>query len=216
MSQNQRTQMVEQQVRAWEVFDPAVLDAMQNIPREEFLPEKFRNLGNSDLELDIRPGFLLPCPSVQGKVIQALEIEENDAIYQIGLGSGYLASCLAYLGGHLTTAEADAAVIEQAQSVFQRLGIKNINTQNTPWNEALKITEKRYDAIATQFAFSQVPISVKKALKINGVAVIFVGTAPAISCKRIERIGENEWLSEDLFETEVSPFPQKSEPAFSF
>ena len=105
--QNHRNQMVEQQVRAWEVLDPAVLDAMQTIPREKFLPEKYNNIAHSDVAFKLSSEFELPSPSVQGKILQALQLQQDDAIYQIGVGTGYLTACLAFLGGHVTVCDAN-------------------------------------------------------------------------------------------------------------
>lgn len=214
--QNDRTQMVEQQVRAWDVLDPAVLDAMQTIPRDAFLPEKLKNLAYSDVAFNIRPDFQLPSPSVQGKILQALELEKDDSIYQIGVGTAYLSVCLAFLGGHVTVTEGNELVCEQIRTMFQQLSIKNIGLQALSWDETLNFNDKKYDAIVSQYAFTQVPERLKKALTLNGRAVLFVGSTSITSCVRIERIGEDEWLSEDLFETEVSPFPQKTRPAFNF
>jgi len=214
--QNHREQMVEQQVRAWEVLDPAVLDAMSNIARENFLPEKYKNIAHADVSFALRPNFNLPSPSVQGKILQALQILHNDSILQIGAGSGYLTACLAFLGGHVNLIDADNDLLDNCLSACQNLDFKNVSTQQTPWNEALNTTEKKYDVIVSQFAYKSIPAEIKKSLKINGRAVIFTGIAPINHCIHIERIGENEWLEEEIFETEVSAFPVKTSPKFTF
>ncbi|MBT8141988.1 MAG: hypothetical protein HKN88_05630 [Gammaproteobacteria bacterium] len=209
-------QMVEQQVRAWEVLDPAVLDAMHNIPREEFLPEKFKRLAHSDASLAIRDDFLLPCPSVQGKILQALELEENDPVLLLGGGVGYLATCLAFLGGTVTVCDADEKLLDLIRNTAHRLGYKNLQVQQLDWGTALQAGTKKYAAISSQYAFSRIPESLQQALQINGRAVLFEGEAPLISCVVIERIGENEFLRRSLFETEMSVYPLKSAPEFSF
>ncbi len=214
--QSQREQMVEQQVRAWEVLDPAVLDAMASISRENFLPQKYKNIAHADVSFKIRDDFNLPSPSVQGKILQALQILHNDAILQIGAGCGYLSACLAYLGGHVTVSEETQNVLTESLNACQTLGFKNITANHLSWNDALKTGEKKYDVIVTQYAYKTIPQDLKKALKINGRAVIFTGTAPLNQCMHIERIGENEWLEEAIFETEVSSLPIKSAAAFNF
>ena len=214
--QNFREQMVEQQVRAWEVLDPAVLDAMMSISRENFLPEKYKSIAHADVNFQLHADFNLPSPSVQGKILQALQILHNDAILQIGAGSGYLSACLAYLGGHVTVNEADEGVIQHSIAACKKADFKNITAKYVAWNDALKSGDKKYDVIVSQYAFKTIPTELKKALKIKGRAVIFTGTAPLNHCIHIERIGENEWLEEAIFETEVSAFPVKTPPAFKF
>lgn len=214
--QNFREQMVEQQVRAWEVLDPAVLDAMMSISRENFLPEKYKSIAHADVNFQLHADFNLPSPSVQGKILQALQILHNDAILQIGAGSGYLSACLAYLGGHVTVNEADEDVIKHSIAACKKADFKNITANHVAWNDALKSGDKKYDVIVSQYAFKTIPTELKKALKIKGRAVIFTGTAPLNQCIHIERIGENEWLEEAIFETEVSSFPVKTSPAFKF
>ena len=214
--QSQREQMVEQQVRAWEVLDPAVLDAMASISRENFLPEKYKNIAHADVSFKIRDDFNLPSPSVQGKILQALQILHNDAILQIGAGCGYLSACLAYLGGHVTVSEAAENVLLESLKACQEQEFSNLTPNHIAWNEALNIGEKKYDAIVTQYAYKTIPNEIKKALKINGRAVIFTGSTPLNQCIHIERIGENEWLEEAIFETEVSSLPVKTTSAFNF
>ena len=214
--QNYREQMVEQQVRAWEVLDPAVLDAMMSISRESFLPEKYKGIAHADVNFQIHAEFNLPSPSVQGKILQALQILHNDAILQIGAGSGYLSACLAYLGGHVTVSDANEDLLNETLSTCQNAGFKNLSANHVAWIDALNAGDKKYDVIVSQYAFKTVSPELKNALKLNGRAVIFTGTAPLNQCIHIERIGENEWLEEAIFETEVSAFPLKTTSAFNF
>jgi len=213
---NQREQMVEQQVRAWEVLDPAVLDIMQSIPREHFLPEKLKKLAHADSAFQLRPDFKMPCPSVQGKILQALELHGNDTIHQIGAGSGYLSACLAALGGHVCISDVDADLLEHIQQQLHELGYKNIETNLTTWDQAINSIEKKYDVVVSQFEFTNTPSNLEKTLKHNGRALLFTGSSPNMSCILSERIGENEWVSDSLFETVVSNYPQKAKTRFAF
>ena len=216
MYNNQRDQMVDQQVRTWDVLDPAVLDVMQSTPRENFLPEKLKNFSNSDVALNIRTDFQLPSPSVQGKILQALDINDDDAIYQLGAGCGYLSACLSQLGGHLNVSDTSEEELNKVQNSCTALNISNLSTQHATWAEGLQVPEKKYDLIVSQYAFQKIPGSLEKALKINGRAVLFEGQSPIISCIKVVRIGDNEWLRESLFETELKAYPQKTNSSFSF
>jgi len=213
---NHREQMVEQQVRAWEVLDPAVLDAMSNISREAFLPEKYKNIAHADVSFQLRNNFTLPSPSVQGKILQALQILHNDAILQIGAGCGYLTACLAYLGGHVTVCDADEKILQESISACQNLAFKNLSANHLDWDNILDLSDKKYDVIVSQFSHPDVPKELKQALKINGRAVIFTGRAPLNHCIHIERIGDKEWLEEAIFETEVTAVPVKTSSSFKF
>jgi protein-L-isoaspartate(D-aspartate) O-methyltransferase len=212
----QREQMVEQQVRTWEVLDPAVLDVMQNIPREHFLPEKFKLLANSDTAFNIRPDFMLPSPSVQGRILQALEINDNDSILQIGAGCGYLTACLRQLGGDVTVIDANENMLNQVKESCEQLNINGIKVLQFAWDDVMQLNKKQYDIIVSQFAIEDIPDNLFKALKPQGRAVLFTGTAPVIYCYRIERINEKEFQQEAIFETLVSPYPAKAKNKFKF
>jgi len=216
MQRIQREQMVDQQVRTWDVLDPAVLDVMQNIPREHFLPKKFKLLANSDIAFNIHPDFMLPSPSVQGKILQALEINENDSILQIGTGCGYLTACLSQLGGDVTVIDADDNMLNQVKAACEQLDIKGIKTQQYAWDEVMNLNKKKYDIIVSQFAIDVIPDNLFNALKTHGRAVLFTGTAPVIYCQRIERISDKEFQHEAIFETLASTYPAKAKNTFSF
>jgi len=218
LAQSPQTQMVEQQVRAWEVLDTDVLETMQNIPRENFFPDRLKAFAHTDSSFTIDNGFLIPSPSVQGKVLQALSLDPIDTILQIGAGSGYLTACLAELGSHVCTMDAENTFLDQIKSTCSELKITNLDVVQQEWKTLLSTIENTYDAIVSQHAFASFPDEIKNALNVDGVAVCFVGTAPLISCIRVERISEEEWVTESLFETNVSSFPTNSKvkSAFSF
>lgn len=219
-AQTTSEQMVMQQVRTWEVLDDDVLDVMQSVPREMFLSDKFAAFAHTDCAFQIRDNFLLPPPSVQGKILQALSIESDDSILQIGAGSGYLSACLAELGGFVYVVDEDQDALNELKQINQTINIANVNTVTHSFDTLLTEIDKQYDAIVMQHALKSIPTEIKQALRENGVAVLFIGSAPIIHCVRIERIAENEWIKEELFETVVADLPNgnknKDSVTFSF
>lgn len=209
-------QMVKQQVRTWEVFDEDVLDVMQAVPRAAFLPEKFAPFAYTDSSFQLYPEFLLPSPSVQGKILQALAIESDASVLQIGAGCGYLSACLAELGGFINTVDKDEQALQQLVQTCATLNITNINTVLHSYENLFAQIENQYDAIVMQQAMTSIPTELKQALRINGVAVLFTGDSPIIRCVRIERLTETEWLQEALFETIVSDFPLSNKEKVTF
>jgi len=153
IEQSPQEQMVEQQIRTWEVLDTDVLDVMQNIPRENFFPERLKSFSQTDSSFQIRKDFLMPPPSVQGKILQALSIDSEDAILQLGSGSGYLTACLAELGGHVYTVGCEQTEHESIKDVCTELNIKNIGFVERPWNTMLSAIENQYDTVVSQYAY---------------------------------------------------------------
>ena len=100
-----RTQMVNQQVRAWDVLDPAVLSVLAQVPREQFVPPRFRNLAFADTEIPLGGGQVMMTPQVEGRLLQALAIRGTDRVLEVGTGSGFLTACLARLGSRVTSLE---------------------------------------------------------------------------------------------------------------
>jgi len=194
-------QMIEQQVRAWEVFDEDVLEVMQVVPRENFLPEKFAAFAYTDSSFLIHADFLLPAPSVQGKILQALDLNSDSTVLQIGVGSGYLSACIAELSKTITIVDQSEEKLAHIQACCDELNIKNFTPVTLKLENIFSDIENTYDAIVLQHALKSQPNSIKEALNINGVAVVFIGQAPIMQCVRIERIGESEWQEEVLFET---------------
>jgi protein-L-isoaspartate(D-aspartate) O-methyltransferase len=214
-----RFNMVEQQVRPWDVLNPRVLDVISEIPREIFTPDEYKKLAYVDTRIPIGTYEDHPCnmanPIIEGRILQEMEIQDEDLILEIGTGSGYLTACLAKLGRHVDTVDINEELTAMAEKNLQALNISNVNFST---GDACKSWEQKrnYDVIVISAAMKTIPESYKKLLKPNGRMFIVTGEAPAMTAYRVTRTGNNDWSVEDLFETSIEPMIQPVAQKFTF
>ena len=214
-----RFNMVEQQVRPWDVLDPRVLEVISEIPRENFTPNEYKNLAYVDTRIPLGSYQDQPCemdnPIIDGRILQELDIQDEDLILEIGTGSGYLTACLAKLGRHVDSVDINEDMTAMAEKNLQALAINNVNLAT---GDASKTWEQKrnYDVIAITAAMKNIPTSYKKLLKIGGRMFVVTGDAPAMTAYRVTRTDENKWTTEELFETSIEPMIQPVKPKFTF
>ena len=214
-----RFNMVEQQVRPWDVLDSRVLAVISEVPREQFAPDEYRNLAYVDTRIPLGEFEEHPCnmanPNLDGRILQELDVQDEDLILEIGTGSGYLTACLAKLGRHVDTVDINEDMTAMAEKNLQALNINNVNLST---GDASKTWEQKrnYDVIAITAAMKSIPESYKKLLKPGGRLFVVTGDAPAMTAYRVTRTGNNEWTTEDLFETSIEPMIQPVKQKFEF
>ncbi len=214
-----RFNMVEQQVRPWDVLDGRVLDVIGEIPREIFAPDEYKNLAYADTRIPLGEYNSHPCcmahPIIDGRILQELNINNDELILEVGTGSGYLTACLAKLGRHVDSVDINENMTAMATKNLQALGISNVNLRT---GDASKTWEQKcsYDVIAITAAMENIPDSYKKLLKIDGRMFIVVGHAPAMTAYRVTRTEKNKWRTEELFETAIEPMIQTTKQTFTF
>lgn len=194
--------MVEQQIRPWDVLDPKILDLMMDIPRHLFVEESNTEIAYTDIELPIGHDETMMAPKIEGRLLQALDIDEDDSVLEIGTGSGYLTALMANLGKQVTTVELHDDIQQVAKA--RLTSIENIDFQNGDasqgWNDGNK-----YDAIVLTGSVAEVPASYKEQLNLGGRLAVIEGQSPAMTAKVITRISDQEWETETLFETDLAP-----------
>lgn len=214
-----RFNMVEQQVRPWDVLDPRVLEVISEIPRENFTPNEYRNLAYVDTRIPLGSYQDQPCemdnPIIDGRILQELDIQDEDLILEIGTGSGYLTACLAKLGRHVDSVDINENMTAMAEKNLHALGIHNVNLSTGDASETWE-QKRNYDVIAITAAMKTIPNSYKKLLKIGGRMFVVTGDAPAMTAYRVTRIDENKWTTEKLFETSIEPIIQPVKQIFTF
>ena len=214
-----RFNMVEQQVRPWDVLNPRVLDVIREIPRENFAPDEYRNLAYVDTRIPLGSYEDHPCnmakPIIDGRILQELDIQDEDLILEIGTGSGYLTACLAKLGRHVDTVDINEEMTSMATKNLQALNINNVNLAT---GDASKGWEQKcnYDVIVITAAMRAIPSSYKNLLKIGGRMFVVTGDAPAMTAYRVTRSEKNEWRVEELFETSIEPMIETVKQEFTF
>jgi protein-L-isoaspartate(D-aspartate) O-methyltransferase len=205
-----RFNMVQQQIRPWEVLDQRVLDLMQQIPRDPFVPDAYRNLAYADIEIPIGHGQRMMFPRVEGRMLQALNIQPDDRILEIGTGSGYVTACLAKLGREVISLEIHPEFTEQALARLEVQGIKNVALRSGD-GLADRIDGAPFDLIALTGSLPQLPESLERQLNLDGRLFAVIGQAPTMEATLITRVGEESWRSEGLFETVLAPLENVQE-----
>lgn len=206
-----RFNMIEQQIRPWEVLDPTILKLMNELPREDFVPDAFRNLAFADIEIPLGHGQAMMSPKVEARALQALGVKASDLIYEIGTGSGWMTACLAHLGRHVVSRELYQDLSDEAANRLRAGGFKNI-TLNV--GDALAETESRdqYDVIVATGSFPVMPQWLQGWLRVGGRMFVVTGDEPAMEALLVTRVGENEWSREPLFETVLAPLENAPQP----
>ena len=205
-----RRQMIEQQVRAWEVLDERVLGALAQVRRELFVPDAYRELAFADTAVPIGHGQVMLTPKVEGRFLQALELDPADEALEIGTGSGFFAACLARLGGSVRSLEIFADLCEFAKENLRASGVGGVQIET---QDAMTLDEsRRYDAIAVTGSLPIYDRRFERALKIGGRLVVVVGESPVMEARLIRRASETQWTQESLFETVIEPLVNAPQP----
>ena len=205
-----RRQMVNQQVRAWEVLSAGILSTLKLVPREQFVPTRFGALSFADTEIPIGHGQLMMTPTMEGRVLQALDIGPADSVLEIGTGTGFLAACLACLAEKVTSIDIDEDLLKMAAANLEDLGITNVELLAMDATEELP--DGRFDAIAVTGSIQDFDPRFVMALNPGGRMFVVVGDAPAMDARIITRTGDNEWRTESLFETDLAPLVNGTKP----
>jgi protein-L-isoaspartate(D-aspartate) O-methyltransferase len=192
--------MIEQQVRPWDVLNPVILDTLERVSRQDFIAEKFKNLSYADTAIPLGNDQFMLHPVVEGRLLQALEIKSTDKILEIGTGSGYITACLACLGAHVNSVEIDDNTSKIAADRLSRKNIHNVSLTTADASCTMPASQC-YDVIAITGSMHKCPQAYKEALKLGGRLFIITGEDPAMVACLITRTNDNAWAEEILFET---------------
>jgi protein-L-isoaspartate(D-aspartate) O-methyltransferase len=205
-----RRQMVDQQVRGWNVYDEHVLSTLLELPREEFVPEEYTALAFAEIEIAIGHGQHMMTPTIEGRVLQALGLAGNERVLEVGTGSGFLTACLAKLAARVTSIDIYDDFLRRAAAKFVTLGIDNVEL--TLMDAMQELPEGGFDAIAVTGSMQTFDPRFVDALNPGGKLFVVVGDAPAMNAKLVERTAENDWHTISLFETSLAPLVHASLP----
>jgi protein-L-isoaspartate(D-aspartate) O-methyltransferase len=210
-----RQQMIDQQVRAWTVLDPAVLDVLSAVPREKFVPKAYESLAFADMEIPLGHGEYMMTPTVEGRVLQALELGANDHVLEIGTGSGFLTACLAALAARVTSVDIHEDFVRAASRKLADAGIDNIDLRTL--DATRELPGERFDAIAVTGSIETFDTRFVDALRPGGRLFVVVGAEPVMEACLVRRTGDADWKSETLFETSLGPLVHgRLPPQFEF
>jgi len=196
-----RTQMVNQQVRAWDVLDPAVLAVLGQVPREQFVPPRFRSLAFADTAIPIGAGQVMMTPQVEGRLLQALAIRGTDRVLEVGTGSGFLTACLARLAARVTSLEILPELADTA-----RRNLKGVSTWNADvvTGDAFNYQpDATWDVIALTGSLPAPDDRFRHWLADGGRLFLVTGEEPLMTARLVTRLGPDQWAETTLFETSL-------------
>ncbi len=210
-----RQQMVEQQVRAWEVLDPDVLQVLKDIPREQFVPTGYESLAFADTEIPIGHGQTMMTPTIEGRLLQALRPSSGDRVLEVGTGTGFLTACLARLAKHVTSVDIYEDFLDTASANVEDCGLGDVKLLQMDATQSLP--EGFFDVIAVTGSIEKFDPRFVEALAPGGRLFVVVGNGPAMDARIVTRTGDNDWESDSLFETTLAPLVNGVQPPqFSF
>ena len=205
-----RRQMIEQQVRAWEVLDLRVLEAMERVRREEFTPPAYRDLAFADMSVPLGHGQGMLAPKLEGRILQSLELRPDDDVLEVGTGSGYFAACLGALARSVRSIEIHPDLAAAARGNLARNDVHNVTVETA---DAFALADPgRYDAVVLTGSLPVYDARFERWLADGGRLFVVVGQGPIMEARRITLSGRGETESQSLFETVMAPLVHAAEP----
>ncbi|MBL8383069.1 MAG: protein-L-isoaspartate O-methyltransferase [Burkholderiales bacterium] len=212
-----RFNMIEQQIRPWDVLDQDVLDLLDVIRREEFVPPAHRQLAFSDLEIPLRAvggalaaGARMWAPRLEARVLQELAVKHHDAVLEIGTGSGYFAALLAHRARSVTSVEIDAGLKAFAEENLRRAGVGNVRV--VEGDGARGFGADSYDVIVLTGSTPVLPEAFVEQLRPHGRLFAVVGDAPAMAARLLTKAADGQCSTVTLFETDLAPLLNAAQP----
>jgi protein-L-isoaspartate(D-aspartate) O-methyltransferase len=212
-----RFNMIEQQIRPWNVLDQDVLELLGVVKRENFVPAAYKNLAFVDTEIPLPHGENMLAPKVEARLLQAAKVKKHEQVLEIGSGSGYMAALLAHKGRHVTTVEIEPELKTLAEKNLLAQGITNATVVAGNGAQGWAKGMEPYDVIIISAALPVLPDSFLQQIKVGGRIVAIIGEAPAMTAQLITRSGNTEYQTEILFETSTRLLREAVTPSrFSF
>jgi protein-L-isoaspartate(D-aspartate) O-methyltransferase len=198
-----RQQMVDQQIRTWEVLDPRVLDVLSIVPREAFVPPEYRELAFADAPIPIGFGQTMLAPKLQGRILQALSIVQTDSVLEVGSGTGYLSAVLSLLSAATRSLDIHAQFTATAAANLRAVPGAHVDFQTRDAFGSAPLGE--FDAIALTGSLPIYDPRFERSLRVGGRLFAIVGVAPVMDAMVVRRVDHSEWIRESLFETVIEP-----------
>lgn len=205
-----RAQMLGQQLRAWNVLDQRVLDVVRQVRRERFVPEAYRDLAFADSEIPLAHGQRMMTPSVEGRLLQALDLDPADTVLELGTGSGFLTACLAALAGRVVSVDIFPEFTARAAGKLQRDNIRNVELRTA---DGLALdADEQFDAVVVTGSVPELDDRFAGLLRPGGRLFVVVGREPVMDALLITVNRDGEFSRESLFETVVAPLVNAERP----
>jgi len=211
-----RNQMINQQLRAWEVIDRRVLTVIEALPRDQFVPEPYHQLAFADMQIPLAHGQVMMAPKVEGRLLQALDPQPDESVLEIGSGSGFMSACLAKMAGEVLSVDIYPEFTAGAGRILRDLGIRNVRLETRDGTQ-LDWLSQRFDVIAVTGSLPAYQAGYAQHLNVGGRLFVIVGEAPLMEALLITRVTEDAWSRTSLFETSLPALVNAVRPRhFSF
>ena len=209
-----RFNMIEQQIRPWEVLDPNVLALLSTVRREDFAPLAHKALAFVDMEIPLgsAPNQVMLAPRVQARMLQDLAVRPTDKVLDIGTGSGFMAALLGHQAASVLSLEVDPALAAQAQTNLQKAGVTNVTVRQADGSQGAA-ADGPFDAILLSGSVAEVPAVLLQQLSIGGRLVAIVGDEPMMRTTLITRNGENSWSTTEPWDCNAPRLSGFAEPS---
>ncbi|HMW55908.1 MAG TPA: protein-L-isoaspartate O-methyltransferase [Accumulibacter sp.] len=210
-----RFNMIEQQIRPWEVLDPEVLGLLAAVKREVFVPEALTLLAFADLELPIGHGQTMLPPKIEARILQEVGVRNTDIVLEVGTGSGHMAALLASKAEYVHSVEIDPVLAEIARRNLRHAGVANVSVETGDASQGWS-GPSPYDVIVISGSLPELPDVFLQQLKLGGRLAAFIGEAPVMEAQLIIRTADKAFNTINLFETVVAPLTTRKCQSFVF
>jgi len=211
-----RFNMVEQQVRPWEVLDERVLGLLEQTHREDFVPLRYRKMAFTDMAIPLGHGEHMMRPVVEGRLLQALELKPDETVLEIGTGSGFVTACLAQLAKHVVSVDIHEQFTVDAAKKLKEKEIRNVDLETgdvmSGWQP-----EQAHDVLVVTGSVQEIPDHFRGWVNPRGRMFVVCGQSPAMEAKLLTKLNATEWREESLFETDLATLTNAGKaPEFEF
>lgn len=211
-----RFNMIEQQIRPWNVLDQDVLDLLHVVKREQFVPEAYKSLAFVDSEIPLPAGEAMFTPKVEARIMQELQVKKHETVLEIGAGSGYMAALLAHKARHVVSVEIVPELAELAKRNLAAAGVVNVSVELGNGAEGWS-NGAPFDVIVISGALELLPEAFLKQVKVGGRIFSIVGEAPVMTAQVTQRVSDTAYDTVKVFETNVKPLQAAPVPSrFTF
>jgi len=207
-----RFNMIEQQIRPWDVLDTSVLGLLSAVRREDFVPAAHQTQAFMDLELPLGNGRSLLAPRVEARLVQDLNLSKRDTVLLVGATTGYLAALLAHKAQRVIGLEADAALAAAARTNLRKSGVNNAEIVQADGSQGFT-AQAPYDAILLAGSVAQVPQALLDQIKVGGRLLAIVGSEPVMQATLFTRVADGQFSRQELFDTVANRLPGFTEPS---
>jgi protein-L-isoaspartate(D-aspartate) O-methyltransferase len=211
-----RFNMIEQQIRPWEVLDQNVLSLLAAVRREDFVPPAYKALAFVDTEVALPEGQCMLAPKVEARLLQELKLQGHERVLEVGTGSGFMAALLAHQAQQVISLEIRPALAALARTSLQRAGVANVSVREADGSQTVA-GEAPFDAIVLSGSVAEVPPGTLARLKVGGRLIGIEGHEPVMRAVLITRVAEHQFKRVELFDTvapRLSGFGEPSRFAF--